>query len=81
MTDSADSPRPDRPVEWRPPRERESNVASIVVGLVFLAIGAWYLLDHTLGIQMPRIDWSDFWPIVLIAIGGVMVYRAASRRT
>ncbi len=81
MTDSPDSPQADRPVEWRPPREPNSNVASMVVGLILLVIGIWYLLDQTLGFQMPRIDWSDFWPIILIAIGGIMLYRSASRRT
>jgi hypothetical protein len=30
---------------------------------------------------MPRINWRDIWPIFLIAIGGIMLYRAAGRRT
>jgi hypothetical protein len=81
MADSANSPSPDRGVEWRPPRERDTNVASIVVGIVFLVIGVWYLLDQTLGIEMPRINWRDFWPIILIVIGGIMLYRSVTRRT
>jgi Domain of unknown function (DUF5668) len=81
MADSTDPPRPDQGVGWRPPREPETNVASIVVGLILLVIGIWYLLDQTLGLDMPRIDWSDFWPIILIAIGGIMLYRSATRRT
>jgi hypothetical protein len=81
MSDSTESPEPDRGVGWRPPREPETNIASIVVGIVLLAIGAWYLLDQTLDLDMPRIDWSDFWPIILIAIGGIMLYRSATRRT
>ena len=80
MTQPAD-PSPDRGVDWRPPRERETNIASMVVGIILLVIGIWYLLDQTLGIAMPRIDWSDFWPIILIAIGGVMLYRSAVRRS
>ena len=81
MTQPADPSPPDRGVDWRPPRERETNIASMVVGIILLVIGVWYLLDQTLGIAMPRIDWSDFWPIVLIAIGGVMLYRSAVRRS
>ena len=81
MSDSADPPGPNGGVGWRPPREPETNVASIVVGLVLLAIGVWYLLDQTLDLDMPRIDWSDFWPIILIAVGGIMLYRSATRRT
>jgi hypothetical protein len=81
MTDPADPPKPDPGVGWRPPREPETNVASIAVGLVLLAIGIWYLLDQTLGFDMPRIHWSDFWPVILIVLGAVMIYRSATRRT
>ncbi len=81
VTDPAGSPRPDPGIGWHPPREPETNIASLVVGLVLLVIGVWYLLDQTLDLDMPRIDWSDFWPIILIAIGGIMLYRAATRRT
>ena len=81
MTGPADPNPPERGVDWRPPRSRESNIASMVVGVILLVIGVWYLLDQTLGIQMPRIDWGDFWPILLIAIGGIMLVRSARRRT
>ena len=81
MTEPADSRPPERGADWRPPRSRESNVPSMVVGLVLLAIGVWYLLDQTLGLQMPRIDWSDIWPIFLIAIGAIMLIRSARRGT
>ena len=81
MTEPADPSPPERGVDWRPPRERETNIASMVVGIILLVIGVWYLLDQTLGLAMPRIDWSDFWPIILIAIGGVMLYRSAVRRS
>lgn len=81
MTEPAESPQQSRGVGWRPPHEPETNVASIVVGVVLLVIGVWYLLDQTLGFEMPRIDWSDFWPIILIAIGAIMLYRSATRRT
>lgn len=81
MSDPTQSTPPDQGVGWRPPREPETNVASIVVGIVLLAIGVWYLLDQTLELDMPRIDWSDFWPVILIAVGGIMLYRSATRRT
>ncbi len=81
MIDPADSPKLEPGPGWRPPHEPETNVASIVVGLVLLAIGIWYLLDQTLGLDMPRIRWSDLWPIILIVLGGVMLYRSTTRRT
>jgi hypothetical protein len=79
--ESRDVPPAEAGPSWRPPRDRETNLASIVVGLLLLAVGAWYLLDHTLDIEMPRIDWGDFWPVILIAIGGVVIYQSIRSRT
>ena len=85
MTDAAPSSPPPPPSSpssaWRPPKQSGANVASIVVGLVILLIGVWYFLDQTLGIQMPRISWGDLWPIFLIILGGVILYRSAVSRS
>jgi hypothetical protein len=78
MTEPADQRPPEEP--WAPPRTRDGNVAGIVVGLVLLGIGVWFLLDFTLGFEMPRIRWGDVWPLILIVIGGVIVYQAMRRR-
>ena len=79
-TSSAPPTSPSPPPPWQPPKQRGRNVASIIVGLVFLAIGIWYFLDTTLGLTMPDIEWDNIWPIVLIVIGGVIVFRAATDR-
>ena len=71
---------PQPPEPWQPPKQRGSNVATILVGLVFLVIGIWYFLDTTLGLTMPDIEWDNIWPILLIVIGGVIVFRAATDR-
>lgn len=78
MTDETPSAPPQG--TWQPPKSRDSNVASILVGLVILAVGVWYFLDTTLGLTMPRISWGDLWPIFLIVIGGVILFRAATDR-
>ena len=75
------APKPSDRADWRPPKQRQSNVPSIVIGAIFVVIGVWYFLDQTLALEMPRINWRDIWPIFLIAIGGIMLYRAAGRRT
>jgi hypothetical protein len=78
---SSAPPPPSAP--WQPPKpspQRDPTVATIAVGLVFLVIGIWYFLDTTLGLTMPDIEWGDLWPILLIAIGGVILYRAAVDR-
>jgi len=45
-----------------------------------LAIGLWFFADVTLGYDMPSVAWRDLWPIVLIAIGLVVVVRGMNRR-
>jgi hypothetical protein len=80
MTDEAAPPPPPQPGAWKPPKGRDTSIASIVVGVVFLGIGIWYFLDQTLGLAMPRVSWGDLWPIILIVIGGVILYRAATNR-
>jgi hypothetical protein len=85
---------PDRPADsgwreppWFPPgdgrrrdRDRRPGVVATVVGLVLIAIGAYYFLDRTLNIDMPRIQWGSLWPIVLIVIGILVLLRSFQRR-
>ena len=41
-------------------RDRDApSLAAIVVGLVLIAVGVYYFLDRTLGIELPRIQWSS----------------------
>jgi hypothetical protein len=84
---------PDRPSDsrwrepaWFPPRDRTrhrdrgASPFAIVVGLIFIVIGAYYFLDRTLGIAMPRIQWASVWPIALIVIGGLILIRSLQHR-
>jgi len=45
------------------------RTASILFGLVILGIGLWFFAEHTLGIDLPRIRWSQVWPLILIGVG------------
>ena len=49
------------------------------VRLVFLGLGLWFFVDQTLGYELPRIRWSQLWPVVLIVIG-VWVVVGSMRR-
>ncbi|HEX5012758.1 MAG TPA: hypothetical protein VFV72_01275 [Candidatus Limnocylindrales bacterium] len=71
---------PTSPPPWQPRRSRGPNVATFLVGMFFLIIGAWYFLDTTLGFEMPAISWGSLWPVFLIVIGGLILYRAATDR-
>jgi hypothetical protein len=55
-----------------PPRRDDRDhgrTASILFGLVFLGLGLWFFVEHTLGYELPRIRWSQLWPAALIIIG------------
>ena len=80
---------PDRPADsgwreptWFPPRERERrpSLAAVVFGLALIAIGLWFFLDRTIGVDLPRIQWGTIWPVILIVIGGLILLRSFQRR-
>jgi hypothetical protein len=54
--------------------------SSLVVGLVLLAVGLWYFADQTLGLDLPRLNWRDLWPIGLILIGAWIIAGPYLRR-
>ncbi len=81
---------PNRPADsgwrepaWFPPRERDRrpSMAAVVVGLVLIGIGLWFFLDRTLGVDLPRIQWSTIWPVILIVIGAVILLRSFQRKS
>lgn len=69
---------------WFPPRDkprdRRPSTIAMVVGLVLIAVGIYAFLDRTLGVPMPRIQWSSLWPVILIVIGGLIVARSFQRK-
>jgi hypothetical protein len=80
---------PNRPVSdwreppWFPPRERRDrgpNLATIVIGVVIVAIGVYYFLAQTLQLSVPVIRWASLWPLIFILVGGLIVLRAIGRR-
>jgi hypothetical protein len=80
---------PDRPpTDWREPpwfpartKDRGPNLASLVFGLILVAIGLWFFVDRTLGIALPRIQWSTIWPVILIGIGALVLVRSVKRNS
>jgi hypothetical protein len=79
---------PDRPpTAWREPPwippapvpRRGPSPIAIVLGLIILAVGLYYFVDRTLGIDLPAVSWGNLWPLILIVIGGVILLRAWER--
>jgi hypothetical protein len=58
-----------------PPVAEGPRYGSIVVGLVILAVGLWYFADRTLGLELPRIEADQLWPIAIIGLGAWLIVR------
>jgi hypothetical protein len=48
---------------------------AIIVGLVIIAVGLWYFADRTLGLDLPRIEADQLWPIAVIGLGAWLIIR------
>ena len=59
----------------KPPVVEGRRYGSIIVGLVILGIGLWYFADRTLGLELPRIEADQLWPLLVIALGVWLVVR------
>jgi hypothetical protein len=61
--------------EPRPPADDGPRYGSIVIGLIILGVGLWYFADRTLGLELPRLDADQLWPIAVIGIGVWLIVR------
>ena len=55
--------------------DRRSPMGGVVVGIFFVLLGAFFLLREFL----PQIRWDWFWPLILIAIGVLILVAAVGR--
>jgi hypothetical protein len=53
---------------------RRYDWGSLVFGLLILVIGA-YLLLKSLGIAVPDVTGDAVWPLILVAVGAVVLLR------
>lgn len=60
---------------------RVADTGAIIWGLILLAVGLWFFADVTLGVDMPSVAWSDIWPIGIIAVGVLVLFRGMARRS
>ena len=51
----------------------------MILGLILLAVGGWFFATQTLGLDLPRLDWGQLWPLLLIAAGIWIVWRSIRR--
>ena len=67
------------PPTWKPPRADPGRRASLIFGVLFLIVGGWFFATTTLGLDLPDLDWGQFWPVILIVIGLAIVLRSLDR--
>ena len=60
-------------------REDAGRSGSIFFGVILVAIGLWFFADQTLGLEMPRLRWSELWPILLVGLGAWIVFGSLRR--
>ena len=58
---------------------RRLDVGAILIGLLILAVGIYYLLVNTFGFQLAELDWDKIWPLAVIALGIGILWGAWSR--
>ncbi len=51
---------------------QKSNTGSTWIGIVLILLGGLFLLDNFL----PRFDFGDYWPIILIGLGIGLILKA-----
>jgi hypothetical protein len=51
----------------------------VVFGIILLGVGLWFFLDQTLGFELPRIRWSQLWPLIIIGLGAWIVLSTMRR--
>jgi hypothetical protein len=63
----------------RTPDADRGRTASLILGVLFLVIGGWFFATTTLGLDLPDLDWGQFWPVILIVLGLAIVLRSLGR--
>jgi hypothetical protein len=77
---TAPAPATQTPPPIRRTRDRNAGRwATVVFGVILLAVGLWFFADQTLGLDMPRLRWSELWPIFIIVLGGWIVLGSMRR--
>lgn len=72
------APNPTSPAPWA--RQDPGRWGTIVLGVVLLVVGLWFFADQTLGLEMPRLRWSQLWPLFLIGLGVWIALGSMRRR-
>jgi len=53
------------------PWDKPKNDGNLIIGLILIALGIIFLIIRF----VPRIDFGDLWPVVLLAVGVALVWQ------
>ena len=59
-------------------RRREHDLGWFLFGVIVVFVGGYYLLTNTFGINLPELNWDMVWPLIVIAVGVGILWRAIS---
>jgi hypothetical protein len=60
-------------------RLRHVDIGGVIFGLVILGIGLYYVGQKTLGLAIPDLDWDRLWPLLVVGLGGSIVFSNWAR--
>ena len=72
---------PAPPPVWRTRDRDPGRWGTVIFGVILVAVGLWFFADQTLGLDMPRLRWSELWPIFIIVLGGWIVLGSMRRES
>ncbi len=55
---------------------RRTHQGSLIAGLILVLLGVLFLLGNLI----PRFNWHTYWPVVLIALGLVLIIPFSSKK-
>ena len=58
---------------------RHLDIGGVLIGLIILGVGLYYLLVNTFGFVLPELDWDKIWPLAVIAVGLGILWGTWSR--
>jgi phage shock protein PspC (stress-responsive transcriptional regulator) len=57
------------------PKKHEKNDGNLWAGLILITLGGIFLIDRF----VPRIDFGDLWPLILIVVGVILITKSVQQ--
>jgi hypothetical protein len=62
-------------------RLRRIDIGAILLGVLILGVGIYYVLTNIFGLELAELDWDKIWPLAVVALGIGIIWGAWSRMT